>query len=56
MMRSLFLALIGLLAAGVAHAAPVRTENAEAELVSSRAVVARGETFLIGLRQAVRPG
>jgi len=45
----------GLLVAGPAAAAPFKTQNVEAELVSSRAAVAPGESFLVALRLKVRP-
>lgn len=39
-----------------ASATPVRTANLEAELHSSRAVIAPGERFVIVLRQTLNPG
>ncbi|NDC58167.1 MAG: thiol:disulfide interchange protein, partial [Alphaproteobacteria bacterium] len=45
----------GLLVAGPAAAAPFKTQNVEAELVSSKAAVAPGESFLVALRLKVRP-
>ncbi|MGE3867413.1 MAG: protein-disulfide reductase DsbD family protein, partial [Hyphomonadaceae bacterium] len=49
-------ALVLLSAAAGARAAPVRTENVEAELVSSRAAAAPGERFTVALRQKIREG
>jgi thiol:disulfide interchange protein DsbD len=44
------------LAQAPARAAPVRTDNVEAELVSSRAAVAPGERFTAALREKIRAG
>ncbi len=53
---TLCLCLVAFAGAGRAEAAPVRTENVETELHSSRARVAPGESFDIVLRQKIREG
>ncbi|HWA21688.1 MAG TPA: protein-disulfide reductase DsbD domain-containing protein [Caulobacterales bacterium] len=58
-MRSIALvcAAAGLLALiPPSQAAPFRTDNVEGELVSSRAVVAPGETFTVALHEKIRDG
>lgn len=56
-MRRFWAALLAMMAlAWPALAQPVRTANVEAELHSSRAVIAPGERFTIVLRQTVREG
>ncbi len=46
--------LFGLLAAAPAAANIVRTDNVEAELVSSQSVIAPGQPFTVALRQDIR--
>jgi thiol:disulfide interchange protein len=54
---NIFLAAAGALTlAAPAGAAPYRTDNVEAELVSSRAAIAPGETFTVALRETIRDG
>ncbi len=53
---SIVLAAAALALAAPAAAAPLRTDNVEAELLSSRAAIAPGETFTVALRQTIRDG
>ncbi|KAF0180735.1 MAG: cytochrome c bioproteinis protein transmembrane region, partial [Caulobacteraceae bacterium] len=55
-LRAFLFSVLALFAAGAAHAQPVRTQNVETELVSSRAAVAPGETVTLVLRQKIRAG
>ena len=45
-----------LVAGAAAVAAPPSLTNVQAQLVSSRAAIAPGETFTVALRQSIRPG
>jgi thiol:disulfide interchange protein DsbD len=53
---SLFACALALAFAVGAHAAPVRTEHVEAELVADQAAVAPGSTFTAALRLRIAPG
>lgn len=53
---AVFLSLIGLVAAGSAAAAPVKTEHVEAELAPQTTTAAPGGTTYVALRQKIVPG